>query len=111
MLFLLCNYHTILQVYLTSKMSCVLVRSEFSLPTDNETNGEITQNRMNKVTQKREEEENTGIVSDSDLEYDILFKKMQKVGNKEDRKKLIEKTREKIRSSEIVSNLIVSSQL
>ena len=94
-------------MYLTSKISCMLLCSEFSLPE----NEEKTQKHKHEITEdfvekKEEDIENN---SDSDSEYDMLFDKMPVITNKED--KSIEKKQKKAKYSkldtEIVSNLIV----
>ncbi|KOC69680.1 WD repeat-containing protein 74 [Habropoda laboriosa] len=100
------------QVYLTSKMSCMLLRSGFSFTTANEINEESTQGRDNKIGKNAEiEKQNEHRNSDSDLEYDTLFKSMPVVGNKKDetlikRKKI---KRDSLLDNEIVSNLVISS--
>ncbi|XP_017797455.1 PREDICTED: WD repeat-containing protein 74 [Habropoda laboriosa] len=94
------------QVYLTSKMSCMLLRSGFSFTTANEINEESTQGRDNKIGKNAEiEKQNEHRNSDSDLEYDTLFKSMPVVGNKKD-ETLIK--RKKIKRDSLLDNEIVS---
>ncbi|CAK9810269.1 WD repeat-containing protein 74 [Anthophora quadrimaculata] len=94
------------KVYLTSKMSCMLLRSEFSFATANEINEESAHGLSNKIGKDSEvEKQNECKISGSDSDYDTLFESMQVVGNKND-KKLIK--RKKIKKDSILSNEIVS---
>ncbi|KAG7197165.1 hypothetical protein KM043_007247 [Ampulex compressa] len=75
-------------VYLTSKLTCMLLRSEFSWEPDEEEKGEngeeisVDRNGNSDVREKLSAKETE---TDSDAEYDVLFDKMQVVTNKEDR--------------------------
>ncbi|CAK9825313.1 WD repeat-containing protein 74 [Anthophora retusa] len=94
------------KVYLTSRMSCMLLRSGFSFVAANEINEESTHGLSNKISKDSEVEiQNECKVSGSDSEYDTLFESMQVVGNKKD-KKLIK--RKKIKKDSMLSNEIVS---
>lgn len=86
----------------------MLLRTEFSLPANEEEKTPKHKHEITKdfVGKKEEDIENN---SDSDSEYDMLFDKMPIITNKED--KSIEKKQKKAQYSrldtEIVSNLIV----
>ncbi|XP_076748602.1 WD repeat domain 74 lethal (2) k09848 isoform X1 [Xylocopa sonorina] len=102
------------KVYLTSKMTCMLLRSEFSLPVNKVIDAENTKSRNDTISEDVEidTQKDTQIHPDSDPEYDTLFDTMQVIGNKED-SKLIGIKRRKLNHStlynEIVSNFAIFS--
>ncbi|XP_017890908.1 WD repeat-containing protein 74 [Ceratina calcarata] len=61
------------KIYLTSKLSCVLLRSDFSLPSANDEIEEETVQRSNGNVDTGTEE--------NDSEYDVLFDSMPVIGN------------------------------
>ena len=76
------------KTYLTSRMSCMLLRSGFSLATGDETNkGCVRTHRNNTENLQTDEREN------SDSEYDTLFDAMPVITNKEDTKLMNRKRR------------------
>lgn len=98
-----------MQIYLTSKISCMVLRSEFSFSKDNEINEQST-HKYNKNIKNFEVKKQENIQTNlecSDSEYDMLFEKMQVISNTED-KKLIEKKQKKINKKDLSDNAIVS---
>ncbi|XP_068988668.1 WD repeat-containing protein 74 [Bombus flavifrons] len=93
------------KVYLTSKISCMLLRSEFSLAMNKEVNEENTQQCKNKTTKNFQGKQQTmRSNSDSDSEYDMLFEKMPVISNKEDRS--IERKQRKTNPSRLDNKII-----
>ncbi|KAK1128297.1 hypothetical protein K0M31_002767 [Melipona bicolor] len=90
------------KMYLTSKISCMLLRSEFSLPA----NEEKTQKHKYEITKDfvEKNEENIENNSDSDSEYNMLFDKMPVIINKRD--KSIEKRQKKAKYSKLDTEII-----
>nr|XP_012148372.1 PREDICTED: WD repeat-containing protein 74 isoform X2 [Megachile rotundata] len=86
------------KVYLTSRMSCMLLRSGFSLPTE-KTNEESIRKRTDIDERFKEEQENIQRDSDTDSEYDVLFDKMPVIGDKTLTKKKHKTSIEKKRKS------------
>lgn len=98
-----------MQIYLTSKISCMVLRSEFSFSKNNEINERST-HKYNKNIKNFEVKKQENIQTNlecSDSEYDMLFEKMQVISNTED-KKLIEKKQKKINKKDLSDNAIVS---
>lgn len=99
-----------MQIYLTSKISCMVLRSEFSFSKDNEINEQSTHKYNKNIIENFEVKKQENIQTNlecSDSEYDMLFEKMQVISNTED-KKLIEKKQKKINKKDLSNNPIVS---
>ncbi|XP_076624688.1 WD repeat domain 74 lethal (2) k09848 isoform X1 [Colletes latitarsis] len=92
------------QIYLTSKTSCMLLRSGFSLQTENEISENAQICTSNEDLSSADQKDVRETV-DNDPEYDMLFEKMPVISNKEDRK-LIERKRRKTKelSSSLTGN-------
>ncbi|XP_076646423.1 WD repeat domain 74 lethal (2) k09848 [Halictus rubicundus] len=76
------------KIYSTSKMSCMLLRSGFSLPEESQIteNGERMHNDRNSEYNNSTNKKNGKTAVDSDSEYDMLFENMQVINNREDKK-------------------------
>lgn len=97
------------KIYLTSKISCMVLRSDFSFSKDNENNEQSIQKCNKNIIENFEVKKQENIQTNleySDSEYDMLFEKMQVISNTED-KKLIEKKRKKINKKDL-SDAIIS---
>ncbi|XP_053975537.1 WD repeat-containing protein 74 isoform X1 [Hylaeus volcanicus] len=95
------------KVYLTSKISCMLLHSGFSLPTEIETDKDV-QICNNSSDSSVKGQKNEADKPDNDVEYDMLFEKMPVIlSNKEDRKS-IERKRRKTKESSSDEEIISS---
>lgn len=85
------NMHTkelLKKIYLTSKMSCMLLRSGFTLPEESQ----ITENSKRVCNDRKSKyidiknKRNGHVNVDSDPEYDALFENMQVINNRDDKR-------------------------
>ncbi|XP_076376884.1 WD repeat domain 74 lethal (2) k09848 [Megalopta genalis] len=74
------------KIYLTSRMSCMLLRSDFSLPEGTSMTKNVEQICSERNSTNHENEKNEQTSVNSDTEYDMLFKNMQVINSKEDKK-------------------------
>lgn len=93
------------KVYLTSKISSMLLRSGFLLPTETEKDVRICNNSTELSTKEQKNEEDE---SDNDVEYDMLFEKMPVILNNKKDKKSIERKRRKTKESSSDEEIISS---
>ncbi|KZC10124.1 PREDICTED: WD repeat-containing protein 74 [Dufourea novaeangliae] len=97
------------KIYLTSKLSCMLLRSDVSLPVEDKEieNSVQVHNNSNGEQNDIEQAERVQVNADNDAEYDMLFDKMQVISNKEDRKS-IERKRRRTKDDSLLDNETVS---
>ncbi|XP_076296008.1 WD repeat domain 74 lethal (2) k09848 [Lasioglossum baleicum] len=76
------------KIYLTSKLSCMLLRSGFSMPQKSQIteNGKRIHNDRNSEFNNIENKKSRHAAEDSDSEYDTLFENMQVINNRRDKK-------------------------
>nr|XP_034196021.1 WD repeat-containing protein 74 [Osmia lignaria] len=94
------------KVYLTSRISSILLHSGFSLPKENNVNEDSRKNTNGVDEYLKEEHDNVPRDQNSDTDYDILFDKMQVVGDKK-HKAMTERKRTNSRNDLTIDNEII----
>lgn len=98
----------IFQIYLTSKLTCLAMRSDFSIETNAQNNQEVTmESRCDNGGSAGEQSDDAA----SEAEYDELFNKMQVVGSKICKKRKLVKSAKEVSSNDrnVVSRLATIS--